>query len=305
MQFLPRQEEARGWRLLHDPLVYPAGQLASYLDRDARYFASYECLDMTVGQYQRIGTSGVATVEIFRFPDFVKAFGAYSARRKAVRSFLPLGNEAFGGPHSIHIWSGPFYVRMIGGGAPQTAEAMQTLAASVAERMPRAPSKPAIYSFFPETARIVNSEVFSSDPGFGQTNLSHAFHAQFNVGGELIEGLILPASSRQAATKIVDEFRSFFIANAKMLDPIPNLGEDNFTGEDRYFGRVVCFRIDRFVIAFRGYKDRQKLVDLAIATNQRILGTIRRQLERADKAAEARAAGDSDAGGPDWTNRAE
>ena len=53
-------------------------------------------------------------------------------------------------------------------------------------------------------------------------------------------------------------------------------------GEDRYLGRVVAFRIDRFLVAFNGYKDRQHLVDLATQADQKILGTIRKQLVTAD-----------------------
>jgi hypothetical protein len=59
-----------------------------------------------------------------------------------------------------------------------------------------------------------------------------------------------------------------------------------FTAEDRYLGRAIAFRIDRFVIAFSGFGDRQKLTDLCIATDQRIIGTIRKQLVNADKAVE-------------------
>ena len=38
MQFLPRQEEVSGWRLVEDPLVYPANRLAGYIDQEARHF---------------------------------------------------------------------------------------------------------------------------------------------------------------------------------------------------------------------------------------------------------------------------
>lgn len=304
MQFLPRREEARGWRLEADPLVYPAARLREYLDRDAFFFGSYNVHDMTVGHYRQINGTGFATVEIFRFPDFVKAFGAYSSRRKAVTTFLQIGNESFMGRHSIHIWSGPFYVRMFAGGAPQLGGALQQLATAVAERMPKAPAKPAIFSFLPTEFRLANSEVFTSEPGFGQNSLAYSFSARYNVNGEEIEGLVFPAASRPAAAKVLEEYRAFFVNNGKILDPIPNLGEGNFTGEDRYYGRVVAFRIDRFVIAFRGYKDRQKLVGLAGATNNRILGTIRKQLVTADKAAARAAAGEENPnGGPDWSAR--
>lgn len=283
MQFLPRQQEVPGWRLTEDPLVLPASALPEYLDQASEQFKVYDAVDLTVGEYQRVGTNGHATVEIFRFPDFVKAFGAYSTRRKSVVTFLDIPNEAFVGPHSIHIWRGPFYVRMIGAGARDVREQMKVLAAAVAERMPAAPGKPAVFQFLPVEFRVINSETFSAGPAFGHPSLANAFTAQYLVGGEQIDGLILPAPTKPAAINILDRYRSFFATNGRLLDPVPNLGEDNFTAEDRYAGRTVAFRIDRFVIAFRGYGDKQKLVDLAAQADQKILGTIRKQLESAEK----------------------
>ena len=103
-----------------------------------------------------------------------------------------------------------------------------------------------------------------------------------------MDGLIIPAANKQAAGRILDAYRNLYVNNGKLLDPIHNLGEDNFTAEDKYLGRAVAFRIDRFLIAFNGYSDRQKLLDLAVATDARILGSIRKQLVTADKAARRR-----------------
>src|SRR6185503_14468774 len=96
-------------------------------------------------------------------------------------------------------------------------------------------------------------------------------------------------------------YRALYIRNGKLLDPIPNLGEDNFTAEDKYLGRAVAFRIDRFVVAFNGYKERQKLVDLAVATDARMLGSIRKQLVAADeRAASANEPAPSNDRRPPW-----
>jgi hypothetical protein len=110
--------------------------------------------------------------------------------------------------------------------------------------------------------------------------------ATYNVDGDVIEGFVLPAANKETAAKILNAYRSLYVRNGKLLDPVPNLGEDNFTGEDRYLGRAIAFRIDRFVVAFNGYRDRQHLVDLAAAADQRILGTIRKQLVSEDKTTE-------------------
>jgi hypothetical protein len=266
-------------------MVVPGDRLGTYLGADGQHFLRYEVMDVTAGKYIARDGHGFATVEIFRFPDFVKAFGAYSMRKEAARRFLPIENEAYVSKFAVHLWRGPFYVRVTGG-AQNAFQALTTLASFVAERMPPAPSKPAVFNFFPTDVRIANSERYSADQGFGQGFLGNSFQAKFNIAGDVQEGLIIPSANRAAATKILDGYKSLYVRNGKLLDPIPNLGEDNFTAEDKYLGRAVAFRIDRFVIAFNGYKERQKLVDLAVATDARMLGSIRKQLVAADKAKE-------------------
>ncbi|HUF17809.1 MAG TPA: DUF6599 family protein [Thermoanaerobaculia bacterium] len=285
MQFLPRLDEVPGWSLEDDPLVVPAEHLETQIGADAAHFREYEAMDATIGTYGSTSGQGFARVEIFRFPDFVKAFGAYSTRRTANSQPLDIQNEGFIGPRSVHIWRGPFYVRVIGGGDAQAQETLPTLATAVASGMQPAPGKPAVFDFLPVTTRVVNSESFAAEGGFGQPFFANSFTARFTVNNQPIDGLILPAPSRSAAATLLNRYRQFFIANGRVLDPIPNLGEDNFTAEDRFFGRTVAFRLDRFVIAFRGFGDRQALIDQAITTDQRILATIRTQLQRAEQQA--------------------
>jgi hypothetical protein len=275
LQFLPRQQEAPGWRLDEDPIVVPGNRLASYLDQDSKHFIRYDTIDVTVGKYSAINGDGFATVEIFRFPDFVKAFGAYSMRKQGSYRVLNIPNESFEKWHSIHLWRGPFYVRIVGVGG---SDALLKLAATVADRMPAAPGKPAVFSFFPDKFRVSNSERYSAESGLGQAFLANSFQVSFDVDGDVIEGLVVPAANKNAAAQILNAYRALYVRNGKLLDSVPNLGEDNFTAEDRYLGRAVAFRIDRFVVVFNGYKDRQHLVDLATAADQRILGTIRKQL---------------------------
>ncbi len=238
-------------------------------------------LDGTIGNYTATSGSGFATVEIYRFPDFVKAFGAYSARKTDNAQYFDLANEAFATKHAIHLWRGPFYVRVIGGGT--APDALRKLVGFVAERMPTAPGKPAVFNFFPSDARIPNSERYSAERGFGEGILANSFQASFNANGDKVDGLIIPAANKDAAARILAAYRGLYVRNGKLLDPIVNLGEDNFTAEDRYLGRAVAFRIDRFLIAFNGYCDRQKLVDLAVSTDAKILSSIRKQLVRAEK----------------------
>ena len=283
LQFLPRQQEAVVWKLDEDPIVIPADRLQSYLGADADRYVAYEVLDTTIGKYSGTDGGSFATVEIYRFPDFVKAFGAYSMHKDGPMQFLQIANEAFAKPRSINIWRGPFYVRITGA---TRGDALVRLASFVADRMPPAPSRPAVFSFLPENGRVPGSERYTAEPVLGQPYLANAFRTTYNLDGDVIEGLVLPAANKETAAKVLDAYKSLYVRNGKLLDPIPNLGEDNFTGEDRYLGRTIAFRIDRFVVAFNGFKDRQHLVDLSAAADQRILGTIRKQLVNAEKQAE-------------------
>jgi hypothetical protein len=285
LQFLPRRQEAQIWRLDEDPIVIPGDHLNTYLGTvEAPRFARYETLDLTIGKYNTPAGNGFATVEIFRFPDFVKAFGAYSQQKSGKFRFLDIPNESFAKTHSVHVWRGAFYVRITGAGA---GDAVLRLARFVSDRMPPAPSKPAVFAFLPDGHRVTGSERYSADSAFGQSFLGNSFQATFNVDNDVIEGIVIPAASKQTAENVLDQYKGLYLHNGKLLDPIPNLGEDNFTAEDRFLGRVVAFRIDRFIVAFNGFHERQHLLDLATAADQRILGTIRKQLVTADQNANA------------------
>jgi hypothetical protein len=304
LQFLPRGQEAPGWQLEQDPIVVPGDHLVSYLAEDGAHFAHYDALDDTVGKYKTVAGDGFAVVEIFRFPDFVKAFGAYSTRKTETSHVLGIPNEAFENKHSLHLWRGPFYIRVTGGGTTDGNQSLGRLLMSVAEKMPAAPGKPAVFNFFPVSNRVVNSERYSAESGFGQAFLGNSFMATFTTpAGTRVDGLIIPAANKGAAAKILEAYRTLYVHNGKLLDPVPNLGEDNFTAEDKYLGRSVAFRLDRFVIAFNGYKERQHLVDLAVSTDQRILSGIRKQLVTADEQADRNANRDQDDNTPAWMRR--
>jgi len=286
LQFLPRQHEAPGWQLEKDPIVIPGNRLRDYLDQDAATFARYEAIDMTAGTYTGTNGYGFATVEIFRFPDFVKSFGAYSVHKEGPVKFLDIANEAFVAKHSIHLWRGPFYVRVTGGANADALPSLLRLTSFVADRMPAAPAKPAVFNFFSTNYRVPNSERYSADAALGQRFLANSFQVSFNVDGAPVTGVIVPSANQATAARLLDLYRTLYVRNGKLMDPIPNLGEDNFTAEDKFMGRTVAFRIDRLLIAFNGFNERQKIIDLATATDQRILGTIRKQLVTADKNAE-------------------
>jgi len=296
LAFLPRQQEAQGWKLDEDPIVIPADRMDAYFERESAHFTKYEAFDVTVGKYSSLGGDRFAMVEIFRFPDFVKAFGAYSTRKNGTMRFLDIPNESFQKAHSIHVWRGPFYVRV----TSDSGDASLSLVRFVADRMPVAPSKPAVFNFLPDKLRVAGSERYSAESGFGQPYLANSFQATFNVDGDLVDGLVIPTANKAAATQILNAYRNLYVRNGKLLDPIPNLGEDNFTAEDKYLGRAVAFRIDRFVIAFNGFRERQHLVDLAAVTDQRILGTIRKQLVTAEEASEDRGKKNEDDQRPAW-----
>lgn len=335
LQFLPRLNEARGWTMEGDPQVIPAERLEGFLGHAAGIPQTYGALDASVGRYSSTGGRW-ATVTIFRYPDFVKAFGAYSATVPSHAKTVGIGNRGAAVPNNLTFWSGPYVVSITGGadplsGASQASaatppapdpnppdgagdapaepeesaeyrEGFGALANTVAERMPRAESLPAVFRFLPQRNMIEGSERFSAAPLFGQPALAGAFTAKFRSMGppppapgtpaaipragnprqgdeQIITAAIIPTPDKQTAARVLASYRSFFARNGRLLDPVPNLGEENFIGEDKLAGRSVAFRLDRFVVVFNGYGEILEIRDLAIESAQRILNEIRQQLE--------------------------
>lgn len=280
MQFLPREEEAAGWRLVEDPAVYPASILDSYLARSAEQFRSYDLIDLTVGDYETTTGDGFAFVEIFRFPDFVQAFGAFSEQRSPAAAMLEIENLGFSTRQATIVWRGPFLVRVLGRGAAEHAT-LRELAEVTVEGMPVAPGLPSAFRLLPARNRVDWSERFQRDGALGQPYLANSFVADFRVGPETVTGLVLPSPDPEAATLVLDTWRSFFEASGRILDPVPSLGEDNFTGEEQFMGRTVAFRIDRFVVIFNGFAERRDLVEMAVESNARIVRAIQDALRGA------------------------
>lgn len=273
MQFLPREEESEGWRLTSDPSVYPSAFIDEYFAGSADRFQRYDLIDLTVGQYVTSSGDGFAIVELFRFPDFVQAFGVFSEHRSNSLSMIQVANLGMRSDKAVIVWRGPFLVRVVGRGIGEESSLLK-LASSAIDGMPTAPGLPAAFRFLPSRNRIDLSERFEREDALGQPYLANSFVADFEVSGQTVEGLVLPAPSRDAATLILETWRSFFETGGRILDPVPNLGEDNFTAEEQFMGRTVAFRIDRFVVIFKGFVDRKTLIEMAIDSNNRILRTI-------------------------------
>ncbi|HEY0592009.1 MAG TPA: DUF6599 family protein, partial [Thermoanaerobaculia bacterium] len=201
MEFLPRGAAARGWRLMGDPQVYPAAEAKRYLGIEAQHHLAYELIDVTVGEYDRPDGPARATVEIYRFPDYVKAFGAFSTKN-IPGSPLGLENASIVGEHSILAWTGPFVVRIVSLAGPAGSEQVRALASALLVPMPKAPGRPAVFQFFPDQNRLPGSEKFVAGPVFGQPYFARGFLAEYQIGPQRVEGMILPAPSKEAATEI-------------------------------------------------------------------------------------------------------
>lgn len=309
MRFLPRDEDIDGWRLTTDPRVYIGPAVRRWLAGGAAPFLDYGLVDLTVGRYESEVGNKVATVELFRFPDFVQAFGAWTEQRGGRSESVELGNSAFTTNGSIQVWKGPFFIRVIELAAPSSGPAsdsgaqtvadsddstdetepaaegsIETLTRVVLEDIPAAQGMPAVLGFLPSSHRIPGSEKYSIREGLGHTFLGNSFTVDYALpSGGRVTGLALPSPGKEVATQILEAYESFFERNGRVLDAVPNLGEDNFTAEDQYRGRVVALRIDRFVVIFQGFAEMPELQTLAIESDRRILDAIRRALARAEE----------------------
>lgn len=309
MRYLPRDEDIEGWRLTSDPRVYIGPRARRWLAGGAAPFLDYGLVDLTVGRYESEVGNKVATVELFRFPDFVQAFGAWTGQRGGDIETVDLGNSAFTTDESIQVWKGPFFIRVIELAAPSSGPtpdsgtqtvadsddssdetepagqgSIETLTRVVLEDIPAAAGTPAVLGFLPSTNRIPGTEKYSVREGLGVTYLGNSFTVDYALpSGSRVTGLALPSPGKGVATQILEAYKSFFERNGRVLDAVPNLGEDNFTAEDQYRGRVVALRIDRFVVIFQGFAEMPELQALAIESDRRILDAIRGALARAEE----------------------
>jgi len=246
-----------GWSLSLGPTVTEAAELERAVDRDAPYFRDFGVVDVTTATLDAGGPP--ISVELFRFPDPAHAFGAWARRRNhGVARTVQIGDAAYLGRSALHVWKGTYYARLFGPAADESG--LEQAAGSILAGVAAAEGLPPEFDMLSAASRVPSSESIRVHGGFGQPYLAGAFEARYRRNGIDFEGLAFRARDARSAAEALDDYRTLYGVNGKLFDPIPGLGEESFSGEDRLLGRTVAFRRGRWLVAYRGFCDIAPLV---------------------------------------------
>jgi len=250
-----------GWTLEGSPRIVSPDSLEAYLGQDASHYRLFGLLDLVVSNYVNPPEGLEVTVEVFRFDGATNAFGAYSTNRPEDATTMKLGDGAWLGRYAIHVLSDRYLLRVIG--SKEQTSTVVRLVEDFAARIPTTGHPPEPLNIFPTENRIAESERFVRGPAFGQNYLRASWLVDYQVGDSHIEALLHEAGGESTVAERLARYRQFFETNGRLLDPIPGLGDESFTGEDRLIGRAVVWRIGQELVAIQGIAPISDLERLA------------------------------------------
>jgi hypothetical protein len=174
--------------------TFDADSLYEYVNGDAFTYMGFRFEALKVQDYAD-GEDRTVTVELFRHRDAKNGYGIYSYERLGEAKFLEVGGQGYFENGKLNFFKGPYYVKLIGSGLGDAAEAtLSELARLIAERIEGKGGLPAAAESFPPDGLGPDSIRFVGADFLGHRFLHSAFVARYrNEAGELQAFILDPA----------------------------------------------------------------------------------------------------------------
>ncbi|UCF06848.1 MAG: hypothetical protein JSV33_07445 [bacterium] len=255
---LPASNEIAGWVRDGDRLFYVAENLWEYIDGAAEQFLAYEFDSVAAQDY--ISTDGKGLkVEIYRHRSTLMAFGIYTQFRSADYEFYEIGKESFGDEYSLHLWKGPYFVKInIFEEDGEMAEAMKGFARSVAGKIESDDMLPALLSCFPEEGLVEKSIIYVTEGVLGRGKFPPAFIADYWIEGSEGKLYLFQTAGEDHAREIFDWYSGLIDAGTSERETLHGTYIVG-AGKDQYRGRMLVFRYGGKLGIVAGFTDAPPL----------------------------------------------
>jgi hypothetical protein len=239
--YLPPAGSLAGWARSKPPQAYSADTLWEFIDGAAETYVGFGFQDaLSVGY-----TNGEAEVgiEIYQMADSLHAFGIYAQERSPTPQVVTAGAEGYANSNVLNFWKGPCYVKMIASRPDRPGlAAMTALARAIGDRMPGGAPLPRALTGFPPKNLVAHSIKFVPKDILGQRDLTNGFEASYQDGQAISRLIVIPFATPEDATAALKRYRAFVSAGGKVRAAVQKAGDEAFSGDDRFSGRVCAVR---------------------------------------------------------------
>ncbi|MHB9030503.1 MAG: DUF6599 family protein [Candidatus Latescibacterota bacterium] len=255
-KFIPSNREIEGFSLVSGPAYYGPHNLWDYIDGGALPYRDYGVLGAATFTGTLSPDSLRITVDLYRMPDDLCAFGIYSSERDREARFLPIGAEGCLSGPALFFWKGAWYVKVVTVKESERSKAaVEHLARWIEKRIPGEAEPPALLALFPPEGKTPRSEQYLAKDVLGQDFLKKALAVEYTLDGSPCRIFLINSGSPDQAGKDFQGCREYIKESGGVSDRVIRSGDEAFAGTESFYGQVCFIRKGKWVLASVGLQD--------------------------------------------------
>jgi hypothetical protein len=209
--------------------------------------------EVVTADFAQESSGQAAVIDIYQMMDPTHAFGIYCQERNPDYEFLDVGSEGYVGGTALNFWKGPYYVKVtVFEESDELKGELKKLAETVASKITHTAGAPAEVAAFPTENQKPRSVQFLPRDVLGQSYLSNAFEAQYQVDDQEYKIVAITASGAEAATEGYTKYKEFLTRSNPETEALEGVGDEGFIGEDSFYGKVLAARAGNRILVILG-----------------------------------------------------
>ncbi len=244
----------QGYKLVQDYPVYTPEDLWDYINGAAETYVAFHFLDLNIAEYLNDNGERIK-VEVYKHRSSDYAYGIYCSERYPDYNFIDVGAQGYAEPGLVHFVSGPHYVKVMSNSSVLHKNDLTHIARRMSAWLDENPTLPEQLTIFPVDGKLVKSECFISNNFLGHEFLKDAYIANYEFGDQKFNIFIFYRMSASECTQIVHDYLRF------AGQEIENIGDGQYTFEDRYNGEINLVLEGNVIYGFLGCNDSSIIND--------------------------------------------
>lgn len=234
---------APGWAQEGPAREYEADNLFDYMNGNAEGYLIYGFSRMD-GVTCRKGDDTVV-IDVSSMGEFENAFGMFMANRDTKSPIEPIGMAGQVRPRRAVFCKGRFYVELAANPDKDHTAALRAFVTAIEAKVEGRSTPPDPLKWFPPEGLQPDSVRLVPESVLGVRVLARGWVGQYDFG----QAFVVPEASAEAAAATLTKLKARIGATAPA-----GVGDEAFSGTDRYLDGMIAFRKGRFVAGFAKLK---------------------------------------------------
>jgi hypothetical protein len=262
-----------GWQLTDGVQVCDQTCLPQHMPVDAQTILTYHYLWSVTATFMPPDPRQPIVANVFAMGEDRDAFGLFAQARNDQAITAPILTESYWTGNQLHIWRGPFYIRVTPSSAGELLRASTSaLGENIAAKLPLPDKLPLMMRLMPEGRAKPQALRFYRQNVLGQPSLTDGLVNEYLQDSRPLTFVLLRAQDASAAAKLLTTTTDFLRQGSAAM-PLGSLGKQAFVMQSPQYGLSYTMREGSYVALALGVRDRdtaEGLLRLA-ATNIRIV----------------------------------